>query len=433
MSRLVHVVGAGLAGLAAAVQLQRRGARVVLHEAAPHAGGRCRSYFDIKLKATIDNGNHVVLSGNHATLAYLKAIGAGDELVGPTQPELPFVDLLTNARWTVRLSAGRMPAWIFDSTSRVPGTQPADYLSLARLLFARPGRTIAQTLRASGRLWDALAQPLFLATLNVDPREGSAALAGNLLKETLLLGGQACRPLVVRNGLGPTFIDPALRLLQHGGAQIRLGTPVHEIGFEEAHSHPANARVSSLAFDAQNAGNAERIALAPDDGVVLAVSPDAARRLVPGLIAPNRFSAIVNAHFAIDPPLAFEPLTVLLNGTAQWLFAVDGRLSVTINGAERLLDLPREELAKTPWLEVAKATKLPAEPMPAWQIVMDKRATFAALPAQENLRPAARTRWSNLMLAGDWTATGLPPSVEGAIRSGQKAADLLMNPSVDRR
>jgi hypothetical protein len=184
--------------------------------------------------------------------------------------------------------------------------------------------------------------------------------------------------------------------------------------------------VSSLGFDA------ERVALAPGEGVVLAVSPGAARQLVPGLSAPNQFSAIVNAHFAIDPPLAFEPITCLLNGTAQWLFAVDGRLSVTINGAARLLGAPREELAKTLWLEVAKATKLPSEPMPAWQIVMDKQAAFAALPAQENLRPSARTRSPNLMLAGDWTATGLPPSVEGAIRSGQKAADLLMNPSVDR-
>lgn len=424
MSRLVHVVGAGLAGLAAAVQLQRRGARVLLHEAAPHAGGRCRSYFDIKLNATIDNGNYVVLSGNHATLAYLKAIGAADELVGPTQPELPFVDLLTSARWTVRLSTGRLPAWIFDSTSRAPGTQPADYLSLARLLFARPGRTIAETLRAHGRLWDTLAQPLLLAAMNVDPREGSAELAGNLLKDTLLLGGQACRPMVARNGLGHTFVDPALRLLQHGGAQIRLGTGLREMGFKGSRSQ---ARVSSLGFEG------ESMTLAPDEGVVLAVSPDAAERLVPGLVAPNQFSAIVSAHFAVDPPLAFEPVTVLLNGAAQWLFAVDGRLCVTIHGADRLLDTPREELAKTLWLEVAKAAKLPPEPMPAWQIVMDKRATFAALPAQENLRPASRTRWSNLMLAGDWTATGLPPSVEGAIRSGQKAADLLMNPSVDRR
>jgi squalene-associated FAD-dependent desaturase len=424
MSRLIHVIGAGLAGLAAAVQLQRRGARVLLHEAAPHAGGRCRSYFDIKLNATIDNGNHLVLSGNHATLAYLKAIGAADELVGPTQPEFAFVDLLTNARWTVRLSAGRVPAWILDPASRVPGTQPTDYLTLARLLFARPGRTVAQTIRAHGRLWDALVRPLLLQVFNVDPREGSALLAGNLLKETLLQGGKACRPLLARNGLGHAFIDPALRLLQYGGAEIRLGAPLLEIGLEGT---SAKARVNSLHFADG------RIGLAPDEGVVLAVPPGAAQQLLPELTVPNRFSAIINAHYAIDPPLAFEPMTGLLNGAAQWLFAFDGRLSVTVNAADHLLDTPREELAKTIWLEVAKAARLPAEPMPAWQIVTEKRATFAALPAQENLRPATRTRWSNLMLAGDWTATGLPATLEGAIRSGQKAADLLMNPSVDRR
>ena len=113
MSKLVHVIGAGLAGLAAAVQLQRRGAQVVLHEAAAQAGGRCRSYYDRTLGATIDSGNHVVLSGNAATWNYLRAIGAADELTGPAQAEYPFIDLTTRARWTVRLSPGRVPWWIF--------------------------------------------------------------------------------------------------------------------------------------------------------------------------------------------------------------------------------------------------------------------------------------------------------------------------------
>ena len=423
MSRLVHVIGAGLSGLAAAVQLQRRGAKVMLHEAAPHAGGRCRSYFDIKLNATIDNGNHLVLSGNHAALSFAKAIGSADELVGPTQPEFPFMDLRSGARWTVKMSPGRMPAWIFDSTARVPGTMPTDYLSLAPLLFAKPGRTIRQTMRTSGRLWDALLNPLLLAVLNADPREASAVLAGNVLKETLLLGGQACRPLVARNGLGHAFIDPALRLLQHGGAEIKLASPVREIGFSGTDS---KTRVTSLDFDDA------RVDIAPGDGVVLAVPPNAAQQLVPGLIAPNEFRAIVNAHFAIDPPLAFEPMTGLLNGNAEWLFAFDGRLSVTISGADRFVDTPRETLAQTIWQEVAKAARLPVERMPTWQIVTEKRATFAALPSQDDLRPATRTRWSNLMLAGDWTATGLPATIEGSIRSGQKAADLLMNPSMER-
>ncbi|SAL20148.1 amine oxidase [Caballeronia sordidicola] len=424
MSRTVHVIGAGLSGLAAAVQLQRRGARVVLHEAAPHAGGRCRSYFDIKLNATIDNGNHLILSGNHAALGFAKAIGAADELIGPTQADYPFMDLRSGSRWTLKISPGRFPAWIFDTATRVPGTLPADYLSLLRLLLANPGRTVEQTMRASGRLWDAMLDPFLLALLNVDPREGSAVLAANVMKETVLPGGQACRPLTARNGLGHAFIEPALRLLQYGGAEIRLGSRLTAIGFAGTDS---KTRVRSLDFDET------RVEIGAADGVVLAVPPYAARELVPGLIAPTAFRAIINAHFAVGPPLAFEPVTGLLNGTADWLLAYDDRLSVTIHNADRFIDIPRETLAQTLWQEVAKAARLPVERMPAWQIVTEKRATFAALPSQANLRPATRTRWPNLMLAGDWTATGLPATIEGSIRSGQKAADLLMNPPMEFR
>jgi squalene-associated FAD-dependent desaturase len=422
MPRTVHVIGAGLSGLAAAVQLQRRGARVVLHEAAPHAGGRCRSYFDIKLNATIDNGNHLILSGNHAALGFAKAIGAADELIGPTQPDYPFMDLRSGSRWTLKMSPGRFPGWIFDPAARVPGTLPADYFALVRLLFANPGRSVGQTLSANGRLWDAMLEPFLLALLNVDPREGSAVLAGNVLKETVLSGGQACRPMTARNGLGHVFIEPALRLLQYGGAEIRLGSRLSAINFAGSDS---KTRVTSLDFDGT------RVDLGTNDGVLLAVPAQAARELVPGLIAPTEFRAIINAHFAIDPPLAFEPMTGLLNGTADWLFAFDDRLCVTIYDADRFVDTPREALAQTLWQEVAKAARLPVERMPTWQIVTEKRATFAALPSQENLRPATRTRWPNLMLAGDWTATGLPATIEGSIRSGQKAADLLMNPPTE--
>lgn len=421
MQKLVHVIGAGLAGLAAAVQLQRRGAQVVLHEALPQAGGRCRSYYDSTLGATIDSGNHLVLSGNYATLNYVRAIGAADELTGPVQPDYPFVDLATRARWTVRMSPGRLPWWIFDPNARVPNTGPTDYLALAPLLFAKPGRSMAQTMRCNGALWDRLLRPLFLTMLNVEPREASAELAAAMVRETVVAGGQACRPLVARNGLGSAFVDPALRLLQHGGAAIRLGSRLKDIQFADT------GRVSSLNFAD------ESIAIDANHAVVLAVSPDIAQTLVPGLRAPNRFAAIANVHFAVEPPFGLPPVTGLLNATADWLFAFDGRLSVTINAADRWLDTPHEALAKTVWTEVAQAASLPAEPIPAWQVVTEKRATFAALPDQETLRPGTRTRWNNLMLAGDWTATGLPATIEGAIRSGQKAADMLLNQPMERR
>jgi uncharacterized protein with NAD-binding domain and iron-sulfur cluster len=98
---------------------------------------------------------------------------------------------------------------------------------------------------------------------------------------------------------------------------------------------------------------------------------------------------------------------------------------VTISAADRLLDAPREELARGIWQEVARLTGL-GEELPAWQIIKERRATFAGLPSQQQKRPATRTSWPNLVLAGDWTATGLPATIEGAIRSGNRAAhDLL--------
>ncbi|RKT20356.1 squalene-associated FAD-dependent desaturase [Paraburkholderia sp. RAU2J] len=422
MPKLVHVVGAGLAGLAAAVQLQRRGARVVLHEAAPQAGGRCRSYYDARLGTTIDSGNHVVLSGNTATLNYLRAIGAADELVGPSQAEFPFMDLATRARWTVRLSPGHVPWWILDPNARVPNTGPGDYLSLVPLLFAKPGRNLAQTMRCNGPLWDRLLRPLFHAMLNLEPRDSSAELTGAMVRETVLAGGLACRPLIARNGLGSAFVDPALRLLQHGGATIKLGSRLTDIVLS------ANgARVQALNFAD------ESVALEANHAVILALPPEVAPGVVPGLRAPSRFAASVNVHFAVEPPFGLPPITTLLNATAAWLFAFDGRLSVTLNEAERLLDMPHEALASTVWADVARAVDLPATPLPAWQVVMEKRATFAALPEQETLRPGTRTRWNNLTLAGDWTATGLPATIEGAIRSGQKAADTLLNEPMERR
>ncbi|TDY20389.1 squalene-associated FAD-dependent desaturase [Paraburkholderia sp. BL6665CI2N2] len=422
MQKLVHVVGAGLAGLAAAVQLQRRGAHVVLHEAAAQAGGRCRSYYDAKLGATLDTGNHMVVSGNAATLNYARAIGAADELVGPSQPEYPFVDLATRARWTVRLSPGHLPWWVFDPNARVPNTGPADYLALAPLLLARPGRSVAQTMRCNGPLWDRLLRPSFHAMLNVEPRDASAELTGAMVREALLAGGLACRPLVARNGLGSAFVDPALRLLQHGGAAIRLGSRLDGIVFAAD-----NRRVQTLHFAD------ESVTLDANHAVILAVPPDIAQTLVQGLRAPTRFAATVNVHFAVEPPFGLPQVTGLLNGTAEWLFAFEGRLSVTVNGAERLLDTPHEALAAAVWAEVAQAASLPVAPMPAWQVVVEKRATFAALPDQETRRPGTRTRWNNLMLAGDWTATGLPATIEGAIRSGQKAADTLLNEPMERR
>jgi hypothetical protein len=122
-------------------------------------------------------------------------------------------------------------------------------------------------------------------------------------------------------------------------------------------------------------------------------------------------------------PAHLPAMLGVVNGTCHWVFALPGRVSVTISDAGHLFDLPREKLAQMIWREVARIARLP-EALPPWQIVRERRATFTATPAQNALRPAAQTAWDNLFLAGDWTATGLPATIESAIRSGNCAAGL---------
>src|SRR5215475_3899267 len=127
----VHVIGAGLAGLSSAVKLAGQGARVNVLEAAGHAGGRCRSYFDATLNQVIDNGNHLLLSGNHATRDYLRSIGAEDRLAGPEQASFAFADLRDGKRWVLSLNDGRVPLWMFDGKRRAPGTSVREHLATA--------------------------------------------------------------------------------------------------------------------------------------------------------------------------------------------------------------------------------------------------------------------------------------------------------------
>ncbi|AIU28837.1 hypothetical protein LV28_21710 [Pandoraea pnomenusa] len=410
----VHVIGAGLAGLAAAVRLAARGESVVLHEAAPQAGGRCRSYFDRQLNAVIDNGNHLVLSGNGTMREFTRTIGSAHTLTGPDRAEFAFVDLDSDERWTVRLSEGRLPWWIFDKQARVPGTKWSDYLSLAPLLRAGPDATMTDAMRCPPALYKRLIHPLFLAVLNADPAEGSAQMAAAVIRETLAAGGKACHPLIASEGLDVSFVTPALAFLEANGARVMMQHRVRALGFAEDDS-----RVDAIDF-----GDGPQ-ALAVDDAVVLAVPPNVAASLVPGLTTPDEYRAIVNAHYQIAPPPGCPPMIGVVNGVSDWIFAFDGRLSVTISGADHLLDESRESLALRIWEEVARACKVQSTPMPVWQLVREKRATFAATPAQDKRRPGARTRWRNLALAGDWTATGLPATIEGALRSGNRAADLL--------
>ena len=410
--RRAFVIGAGVSGLAAATQLAARGVAVTLYEAAGQAGGRCRSYYDPALDQVIDNGNHLVLSGNGAIARYLERIGARGVLAGPRRAVLSFADVKSDQRWVLRLNGGPLPWWLFSNSRRVPGTRPADYAPYARMMFATRKETIADVAPTKGLVWERLMRPYLLAVLNTEPEAGSAQLAGQVMRETLARGGRACRPRIATPTLSAAFIDPALAFLEKKGAKIEMSKRLRALVTD---SH----KVLALEFPDAT------VPVGPRDMVVLAVPPWVAKDMLPDLTVPTEFRAIVNAHFRFTPPEGSPPILGVINGTAEWIFSFEDRISVTVSGAEALVDRDREELARLFWQDICQALRITAD-MPRWQVVKEKRATFAATPEQDMKRPPTKTAWRNLALAGDWIDNGLPATIEGSVRSGDAAASLAL-------
>ncbi len=403
-----------MAGLSCAVHLARAGRRVALYEATPQPGGRCRSFHDRQIDRLIDNGNHLLLSGNREALRFLDAVGAADSLTGPDTAAFDFYDLRADRSYRLRPNAGPVPWWVFVAGRRVPGTRFRDYLSILRLLAAPVGATVADRIDRKHPLFERFWEPLTVAAMNTPAEHAAASMMRAVLLRTFLSGGEACRPLLPRRSLSASLIDPAIRWLRQAGAEIHLNRRLRAI-------EPTGGTVERLRF-------ADRDVDVATDIVVLAVPPDDCRRLLPDQITPEEGSMILNAHFAIDPTALPAPLprfVGLLNGRAQWAFAREGVISATVSAAVAAEERT-QAVAADLWRDVSRPFGLAAAPLPPYRLLTEKRATFLQTPENLRRRPKPATAFRNLILAGDWTDTGLPATIEGAILSGRRAAQLAL-------
>ena len=288
--------------------------------------------------------------------------------------------------------------------------------ALLRFAWAKADTRVSEIVDAAHPLFASLIEPIAVAVLNASAEDGAAKLLWPVILETFGRGGRACHPLIARQGLSMSLVDPAVRRLGELGVDISF---THRLREFELRGHT----VVGLSFIGHD------VALAEGDTVVLAVPHRVAGLLLPEITVPEGSRSIVNAHFRLPAPVALRDglhFLALLNGTAHWLFFRDDVVSATVSAAEGLVDLPAEEIAARIWADVARAVDAPAEPLPPYRIVKEKTATFAQTPAEVARRPAAKTAYFNLFLAGDWTATGLPATIEGALRSGRTAARLVL-------
>ncbi len=427
------VCGGGLAGVAAACEASQSGADVTLVERRPFLGGKAFSFHDQDAGVEVDNGQHVFLGCCTAYIALLRLLGTS--ALTTLQPALE-VAVRDRAGRTGALRAARVPApgHLGPSFAAYPHLSAREKAAALRALLALGAlreqarvrldtRSFADWLAEHGqgpgavaRFWDLIVLP----TCNDRSDRVSAALAAFVFREGFLRTrtGSAIGWLTV--GL-TRLVDPAAReLIASRGGRVLCGVGVVEAG-----------------ADGVRLSDGSRL---PADRVVLALPPSRVREVAPEALAEDPglgASPILNVHLWYDRAVMDEPFVAVLDSPAQWVFnrtAMSGlpgpgqHLAVSVSGARDEILAPKTELVARFTRELESLfPRARAAQVQRATVVKEPEATFSAAPGQAARRPGPLTSAEGVVLAGAWTDTGWPATMEGAVRSGIRAARLAVS------
>jgi squalene-associated FAD-dependent desaturase len=429
----VVVLGAGYAGLAAATELILRGHDVTLVEGRALLGGRAHSFVDTKSGLVLDNGQHILMGCYHETLGLLRRLGVTDRLYSPPRLAVPFVsekgrsELAATAPDPLHLLSALLGYGELSTADKLAAVGLAIRLRLGQQPHAHESveawmRRWKQTPNIIRALWE----PLCIAALNEPVATGSAHLFATVIRRSFLAGAADSTILLSRVGLSELFAPEVRRLLEMCRGTLRLQTPVTGLRFEGTTLREIKLGDGSV--------------LQPE-AVISALPWHVLRGLLPGESKLARAcgqiqdAPIVSLHLWLDRPVLREPFVGLLDSPVHWVFSRDhihganpaGQeghvITAVVSGARDLVDKTGPELEELTLKELGRFLPEARDVRVIHRMVYKARsATFAATPETEPLRPEATTEWSNFWLAGDWTNTGLPATIEGAIVSGARAA-----------
>lgn len=443
MKPSVAVVGAGLAGIAAAAHLSRTGFRVTLIEKNPQPGGRCLSFPDPVTGDLLDNGQHLLMGCYRETLSLLNLLGTGDRLralppqlnwlePGGNLHTLPTAGLiypfsllfgwarLGLFRWADRWAIGRalLAIWRLDESSLA---------AMHRQSCASWLQDQRQTPAAIERFW----KPLIVSSLNEEPSRAAADLLAIVVQKALLSGQDANRFLLPESSLLELFHPEIENLVQSAGGSVLLKTPVRKIFME-------HGLVSAMKTSGEETISADFYVLALPPWALydlLAASPLEGLEGVRSLAESHRSSPIVTVYFWLKNRVWTESLTALLDSPIDWVFDLPvkeeaeyrQRLSVVISAARDWIDREPKEILKMTVSELSRYRPgIDLQAVAHGRVVKDRRATVSLGPRSNLQRPEPETGCPNLFLAGDWIATGLPATIEGAVLSGRLCAEALI-------
>ncbi len=430
--RQVAVIGGGLAGITAALDCARAGATVSLLEARGRLGGAAYSFTRDGLRA--DNGQHVFLRCCTAYRALLEQLDATDSVTVQPRLEIPVLAPGGKRSWLRRT---RLPAplHLAASLARYQPLTAGERLAVVRAMLslrridpddpAADRRSFGDWLRQHGqdpRTWDALWGLIVRPTLNLDPADASLAQAAQVFSVGLLAERSAGDIGYARVPLSEIHDRAAQRALANAGVTVAL-------------------RRSAAVIEPTEGGFCVQISGAPSlatEAVILAVSPDRAVRLAPSRAAVNPElasrlgrSPIVNLHVVYDRPILDVPFAAGVNTPVQWMFdrthsasLSDGQyLAISLSAADDELSATSSDLRARYLPAIAELLPPAAQAsVRTFFVTREHSATFRAGPGARAWRPSARTELPGLVLAGAWTDTGWPATMESAVRSGHLAA-----------
>ncbi|HLF14533.1 MAG TPA: hydroxysqualene dehydroxylase HpnE [Bacteroidota bacterium] len=439
------IIGGGLSGLAAAVKISAGGGRVALFEQSPKLGGRCYSYRDATTGETVDNGQHVLLGSYRALLHYLGVIGTSHRLRAEPSLTLPFhhpdrgfatlrmaslpapLDL-TAGILKYRFLSVREKADLLRAGKWLSSWTPAKAKSIESLTVDEWLTMMGQDRNSRHCFWD----PISVSVMNERPDAASALLFARAMRRTFLEKNADSRMLIPTVGQTELYVRGAVRFLESRGSLVRLKTPVDGIALTGRGTDGVYLRDGGLVGGGSVISSVPPWALAailPADGATAPILA-AARTITP--------SPIVSINLWFDRAFMEGEVLGTIGRTVQWVFnrrailgeggGKGGCVSCVISAARDVMAVSPASLAELAAGELRSVFPGAARAGLVHAVVIkEKRATFSPTPAAEASRPAAASPVRGLFLAGDWTDTGLPATIEGAVVSGYAAADLVLN------
>lgn len=420
------IIGGGLAGLTAASILSSKNLSVTLIESSPKLGGRTYSFKDTETGTEIDNGQHIMMGCYKETLSFLKLIGAENNFNYQTNLLFKFIDRNKN-QFQLNAAEAFYPFNLFLAIINYDVLNFSDKIFFIIFLLKLPLLS-KNTLRKitvnewlenenqSSSIIKNFWEILCVGALNTNLEKASALVFYNVLIQIFFKGNFASTIILPKYGLSDSIIYPASLFIEKNGGTIIPSESIKEIIIK-------NQKVVSVKSDKNTYNNFEY--------VISAIPLYALDKIIPrknlDIDLELEYSTILNIHLWLKENNLREKFYGLLDSSLHWIFVKEKHINIVISDANYLIDKTKEEIIKFVTDELVQYTTIKEEDIQQYKIIKEKRATF--VPSVSNLykRPNSKTIIKNLFLAGDWTNTGLPSTIESAVKSGRLAADLVLD------